>query len=221
MSDTSVKLGLFLPTQVDAFATADVRANFEKIDAAPGTHICTSTTRPSWTSAKAGRKIYETNTGLEWVWTGTAWKRLYGTGLLKLSTGDWAYQERVTNASTSSHTYSVVKTLSNVVVPDGNRPIEIRTQWQATHNATNHFLLALYRSAVANSGPRMVEWFAGVESPDYPQGDGGTFSYLHRDGLAAGLYNFTLQMRIYDTPGGTAILGADTECPIALSAYEL
>ena len=79
MPTPSPKMGLALPSQTDPFSTADVRANWEKIDAAPGVHICLSTTRPAWGAGQAGRKIYETNTGLEYVWNGTAFDRPVGS----------------------------------------------------------------------------------------------------------------------------------------------
>jgi len=38
-----------------------------------GTYICTSTTRPA--TPFTGMRIYETNTDLDYMWTGTAWRR--------------------------------------------------------------------------------------------------------------------------------------------------
>jgi len=39
-----------------------------------GFTVCTSTTRPTFTSGEAGKAIYETDTKLIRMWTGTAWK---------------------------------------------------------------------------------------------------------------------------------------------------
>ena len=54
--------------------TADIdklNDNFNKIDAAVGTSVVTSSTRPA--SPFTGQQIYETNTKLTYVWSGSAW----------------------------------------------------------------------------------------------------------------------------------------------------
>ena len=59
----------------DPFARQDFVDNFNKIDAAPGKHICTSTSRPgTWAAAQAGRQIIETDTGRTLTWTGSGWQ---------------------------------------------------------------------------------------------------------------------------------------------------
>ena len=121
MPTPSAKLGLALPSQPDDFSTADVRANWEKIDAAPGTFICTSTTRPTWGVNQAGRKIFETNTGVTRSWTGSSWA-VYGyePGDIKASarveaTDGWLPCDgRALNRSTYSHLFAAIGTLFNV-----------------------------------------------------------------------------------------------------------
>lgn len=76
MPTPSPRLGLALPSQPDDFSTADLRINWEKIDAAPGTFICTSTSRPAWGANQIGREIFETNTGVKRAWTGSGWLAL-------------------------------------------------------------------------------------------------------------------------------------------------
>lgn len=44
-----------------------------------GNIICTSTTRPTLFTGDAGKTIYETDTGLVLLWSGTAWKDLPGS----------------------------------------------------------------------------------------------------------------------------------------------
>jgi hypothetical protein len=59
----------------DPFSRQDFVDNWNKIDAAPGKHICTSTSRPTtWGAAHAGREIIETDTGRTLTWNGTGWQ---------------------------------------------------------------------------------------------------------------------------------------------------
>lgn len=73
MSSFSTKLLLKRNDGSDPFLRQDFVDNWNKLDAAPGTYICDSTTRPTWTSAQAGRAIYETDTQRYVMWSGTAW----------------------------------------------------------------------------------------------------------------------------------------------------
>lgn len=120
MPTPSPKLGLALPSQPDDFSTADVRANWEKIDAAPGTFICTSTTRPTWGVNQAGRHIYETNTGVTRAWTGSTWRvEGYEPGDIKVSArstpsdGWLACDGSTRNRSTYSHLFAAIGTAFN------------------------------------------------------------------------------------------------------------
>lgn len=216
----SPRLGLFLPALTDRFKTEDIKGNFDKIDAAPGTHICTSTTRPTgWGAPKAGRKIYETNTGLEWVWNGTDWDRLTGgRGILTLSGGQPAIAERTSQFSTTSNTFVKVVTLSNVVVPGGHRPLMIVGTWMQADNSDGPGVLSIFRSAADASGPQMSKTFV-APSPG-SKGNGGSSIAFERGGLQAGTYDFSLQLRSGDA-GGRTYMYADNAQPIQLTVIEL
>ena len=69
MATTTSRLGLTKPAANDPVSIDQLNANFDKLDAAIGDAICTSTTRPS--SPFTGQKIYETDTGLEYVYSGS------------------------------------------------------------------------------------------------------------------------------------------------------
>lgn len=79
MPNYTSKLDLYLPgggssSIGGADETADIdklNLNFEAIDDAVGTTIVTSSTRPS--TPFTGQQIYETNTKLTYVWSGSAW----------------------------------------------------------------------------------------------------------------------------------------------------
>jgi hypothetical protein len=54
----STVLGLKLNDESDPFQLSDFTANYQILDAAPGTFICTSTTRPTWGANQNGRLIF-------------------------------------------------------------------------------------------------------------------------------------------------------------------
>jgi hypothetical protein len=74
MSTLSPKLGLKRPDDTDPFLTADFVSNYNILDAAPGAFICTSSTRPAWGSAQAGRTIFLTDWKCFQYWDGAAWQ---------------------------------------------------------------------------------------------------------------------------------------------------
>lgn len=61
MATYSTVLGLKLNDQTDPFLLSDFTANYNILDASPGTFICTSTTRPNWGAAQNGRLIFMTD----------------------------------------------------------------------------------------------------------------------------------------------------------------
>lgn len=217
MSTPSPRLDLALPSQSDPFSTTELRTNWEKLDAAPGTHICTSSTRPTWNSAKAGRKIYETDTRLEWLWDGAQWVRTGGSGLLRRNDGSFAIAERTTDFSTGSTTFVRVVTLTNVVVPAGNRPIRVDVSWNKARNPAGNFRGAIFRSNANNSGPIMGIWYFGTSTSDVQAG-GGVFWGMASGGLAAGTYDFSMQIT---APSGTSIIDATANTPTTIMVTEL
>lgn len=66
-------MSLKRPDDTDPFLTQDFVDNYNKLDTAPGVHICTSSTRPSWSGAQAGRVVWLTDWKCFQSWTGSAW----------------------------------------------------------------------------------------------------------------------------------------------------
>lgn len=218
MTSISPRLGLVVPTTVDQFSTADIAANWGKIDAAPGTHICTSSTRPSWGASQAGRKILETNTGLEWRWDGDEFHRLAGTGILKKSNGTPAIGERDTDFSTASTTYVKVVSVTDVVIPDGNRPIQIILTSPRGTNTTKAFHSAIFRSNTNNTGPQLTfDWVSGGDD----SGQGLTLIGVEKLGLAAGTYDFSWQIKCQASSGGTSVINGSAAHPATIYVVEL
>lgn len=215
----SPRLGLALPDLTDRFSTADLRSNWQKVDAAPGTFICTSTTRPTgWGANQAGRRIIETNTKLEWMWTGTGWVRLSGgTGALKTSGGADALVQRTTTFDTASDSYVKVVGISNVVVPAGNRPLMYVATWQQADNDSGIGVACIARNATAGGGPVLGRTFI-AQSPG-STGNGGSIVAFERGGLPANTYDFSIQLRTGGS--GRVYMYADATTPIQLSIIEL
>lgn len=85
MSSLTPRLSLKRPDGADPFLRQDFVDNWNKLDAAPGVHICTSSSRPSWGAAHAGREIVETDTLRRLAWTGTAWAEP------RVAAGQWGF----------------------------------------------------------------------------------------------------------------------------------
>jgi len=78
MATSTTKLGLTKPALTDNVDITVLNTNFDDIDTAAGFAIVTSATRPA--SPWAGQVIFETDTGLSFVWDGDSWESAGGGG---------------------------------------------------------------------------------------------------------------------------------------------
>lgn len=76
MATFSSVMGLKLNDQSDLFQLSDFVGNWNILDGSPGTFICTSSSRPSWGTAQAGRLIFMKDLKQLSYWDGTAWNDL-------------------------------------------------------------------------------------------------------------------------------------------------
>lgn len=76
MATTSTVLGLKLNAPSDPFQLTDFLTNWGILDASPGTFICTSVSRPSWSANQAGRLIFMTDIKQLSYFDGAAWNDL-------------------------------------------------------------------------------------------------------------------------------------------------
>ncbi|MFJ4902870.1 hypothetical protein [Streptomyces sp. NPDC088727] len=76
MSGTTPRLGLKTHDESDPFLRQDFNDNSARLDASPGSFLCTSASRPAWGANQSGMRVYETDTRREVVWTGTAWREV-------------------------------------------------------------------------------------------------------------------------------------------------
>lgn len=213
-------MGLLVPDTSDPFVTADIAANWSKLDAYPGVFICTSGTRPTWALAQKGLSISEKDTGLRWQWDGTAFVRQAPTGLLKTSTGAWARGQLLVDKNvTNQTTPQVVCSINNVVVPDGHRPLRIDVNWQQSSNPNGNFNGYIVRSLSAGGTPQLVRWVLPGNSTI--GGSGGSFFVMEPNGLAAGTYDYSFQIMVKSSVGGTATISADSASPSEIIVTEL
>lgn len=82
MAGATARLGLIKPTGSEAALVSQLNENSDRIDAAVGYTLVTSTTLP--TSPWRGQHIYETDTRLRRVWDGDSWEP---TGPAAIATG--------------------------------------------------------------------------------------------------------------------------------------
>jgi hypothetical protein len=224
MPTPTARLGLLKPSTSDPFVTADLASNLQKVDDTPGYRVCTSATRPSWTSAQAGMLIVETDTGLIWRWTGSGFVRIGGNGILKTTGGGLAVASRTTDFSTASTTYVVVLSLTNVVVPDGTRPLLVLVQGEKGENSNGALVTQLARGTVANTGPFLGQsgLVGDATSPTAgAQGAGFTLFGLEAAGLSAGTYSWSFQIRSSISYGGTSYIRAEATGPCKMLVIEL
>lgn len=214
MPTPSPRLGLLEPSTSDPFSTQDIATNWGILDKYPGIYVCTSQTRPQWGQAQAGMRISETDTGLEWRWDGANFQRTAPQGLLRTTTGGWARGQRTSDFSTSSTSYVVVVAITNVVVPPGNRTLQINVGFYRAEagGAGSYFLGCVKRSASNNSGTEEFNFACPDNVP------GGRVGYVP-GGLPAGTYSWSFQIAKWGNP--TTLIRGSATTPIEIAVLEI
>jgi hypothetical protein len=217
MATPSTKLGISIFSTADQFSTAAYNANWQALDNSPGILICTSTTRPVWGVNQTGMRIFETDTGLNWLWNGTAWVRMGGTGNLGRTT-------RTTNVGTTSTwtppgtgTLAAALTLS-VHPPNGNRLLMVVVELPEVGNPNGLSYIAIQRdSAILTSFPVWTSQQMGSGN----SGNAGTrASYVTFDTPNEATAVYGLFFAAATVTGGTTTLVAVPTRPIGLTVVE-
>lgn len=215
MSSTTTRLGLIRHTTSDVFLISDYFTNWGLLDAAPGIRVVTAATRPTtWTAAHAGMFIYETDTGLAYVWNGSAFVRAFAKG--HLISG-----ERTSDFTTTSTTYGVVIS-ATVSVPAGGRNLLVIAEGGlGVTNANGVSGMAIFRDTT-----QLTSWLqrggTGATAADQPP----PVSMVTVDTVTAGggSFNFSLQARV--DPGfasgtpTTTVKGSAT-APVGIHVIEV
>lgn len=136
MATTTTRLALTKPAGTDVVDIDVLNANSDKLDAAAGATICTSTTRPA--SPYSGQIIYETDTGFFKTRSGSSWflinavqrpnicingrfainQRAYVSGTA-LSVGSYGLDRWKSNAAGSSMTFTAAPNGQPVTINSG------------------------------------------------------------------------------------------------------
>lgn len=224
MSSNTPRLGLKRPVTADGFVTLDHFNNLTLLDAYPGAFICTASTRPTgWGVGNTGQGIFETDTSLNWRWSGTAWIRAAPIGMLGLS-------EIVVNFSTASTSPSAAITTS-VTVPatttgSTTKRIKVTGSWYVAYNGTTTTLGALEISLfrTGNATPLMVQLVRGrptTATSPLDWGIGGTIVGFDLPAVAGGSLTYTLNVNSLASVGGTSVMVASASQPARLTVEEV
>lgn len=224
MPTPSTHLGLNIFSTGDTFSTAAYDNNWSLLDEYPGILICTSTTRPgmaggvaAWGANQTGMRIVETDTGLTWQWTGSAFVRTAGSGLLGRVT-------RTSNIGTTTTwvppgTGTLTTALTQTVhPPNGARQLMIHAEVPEVTNPSGYSYLVLQRDAVIlNSWPVITLQETGSGNASNP-GTPGSFTTWDIPGESSAVY--TLAFAANTATGGTTTLVAAATRPIGLTVVE-
>lgn len=211
MTTQTTRLGLNRHTTADVFRIADYTENWNRIDAAPGVHIGASTARPAWGIAQSGRLMFEDDTRLLWYWSGSAFVRVTGRGLIS----DPDAGQRVTDWSTNATTYQT-GIAATAAVASGDRPHLVVVEGPGVRNNNGVTELAIQRDNTI-----LQEWRqyggTGTTAAEQPR---PVFA-LALDTPTQGTYNYYLMFRASTEFGGTSTLDADINAPLGIRVIEL
>lgn len=203
-------MGLVVQGDADQFDTQHLIDNWTILDAAPGLHVCTSTSHPTtWGANQTGRHIIETNTGLIWRWDGTAFVRHGPRGWLNGT-------PRTAPISTTSTVFQVVVS-TPVTVPDGGRNVLMIATWGDVDNDAGVTRFGLFRDATQIT---TWDWPGDTGATAAEQGQGGSLALID-PAPAAGAHTYTLQFATITGFGGTSTVRASAGQPTRLDVIEV
>lgn len=208
MPSLTERLRLKRHTLADRFRIQDYADNWAALDKHPGTHICTSTTRPTdWGSAQDGMAIYETDTRRRFLWDGDSFDLIDPRGLV-------TRVERLADLSTTSTEYVTVVSTSLTRVT--SRRHLLVAEAPGVFNTNGLTGLSLWRD-----GTLLQEWsqqgWTGSAAERQPR----PLSMVTTDQSAGGDSSYSLRFRVAVAFGGTStIMGAPNK-PIALTVVEV
>lgn len=167
MSTLTPRLGLKRPDGSDPFLAQDFVDNYDKLDAAPGVHICTSTTKPNWGSAQAGRVAFLTDyKAFQW-WDGSAWQsERSASGMFA---GGALFD------ATLSKNASVVYNLLNFTTP---RPCQLAVWLNMTLACDSRFSQSVFGRIVFDGGDTLLGGYSDSLRFTGNSGDTSSDAYL-------------------------------------------
>lgn len=212
MTTTTAKLGLSVWTTGDAFHIADYTANFNALDAKPGIHICTSTTRPAtWGANQTGMFIFETDTALVWRWSGTTWLRLWGKGFLGTASRTSAF------STTSTTPVSALSVSVTVPANAADRKLLVVVEGDNIQNTLSLSQIQIVRDGATALHTWKTQGGTSAAASDQPR----SFPYTALDGPTAGAHTYAVYIGAVAGTGGTTTVNASTTQPMVISVIEV
>jgi hypothetical protein len=210
MTTQTARLALNKHTTADLFRIIDYTQNWDKLDAAPGSFICTSATRPAtWGAIHAGRTIRETDTKLSWIWNGTAFERISPLGKLGATA-------RTTDISTTSANFVIAMQIS-MVVPAGGRDILVIAEVPKADSSNGVVAMALVRDST-----QLTTWQTTGDTSTVATNQPKGAPFIFRDAAPIpGAHAYALQFAAPSPFGGTATLRATTISPLQITVIEI
>lgn len=220
MATSTSKLGLRKPATSDVVSVeTDLNQNYDKLDAAVGTYVCTSATRPT-TGNYAGRLIFETDTSRLLVRTSSAkWKTLNGRNDLPAPVTNTSLFAISNTSSTTDPAVGLI-CVTSAITTDGISTYEITGSWPGAVTTTQPAVIAernglsvfLHRytyngtvysiNATLNTSYLSREiGYNSVSSNTAAPGGGGTL--VSRDTPPAGTYYYALRAVRWDSTAST------------------
>jgi hypothetical protein len=218
MPTSSTRLALNIFSTADVFSTAQYDANWSLLDNYPGIFVCTSSTRPTWGANQNGMRIHETDTGLSWVWNGSAFSRGSPSGNLGRITRTSNIGATTTWTPPSTGTLTTVLT-ETVHPPNGNRLLMIVAEVPEVQNPNGLSYLVIQRdSTILNSYPVWTAQETGSGNSGNA-GSKGEFITFDTPNETSAVY--TLAFSAATATGGTTTLVGAATRPIGLTVIEI
>lgn len=210
MPSPSTRLRIAKPSTEDPFSTTEIASNWQIVDDFPGRFVCTSTTRPqNWGANQNGMSIYETDSDLEWEWTGSTWTRHGPVGWLNGT-------ERTSDFSTNQTAAQTVVSTA-VTVPAGGRRVRCTVTWpkaEATGGVVRLYVVRDTTTLQAWNVSGKLTPASGLE-----EGTGGSLVLFDTPSAGSRTYYFKTSVVVGYT--GSVYLRAAAGAPISINVEEV
>lgn len=226
MPSNTTRMGIPRPILGDA---ADVTGTYDAltvIDGFPGIKpVADATARAAltWGAGQAGMIIIQTDQKTLWYWTGTAFERYQGRGMLGSAdiTSDFA-----TALTTAQTAISCAVTVPETHSTSTTARIRVIGSFYAIDNGTLSTLGACEVSLLRDPGAVVLKKFRWPGRPDTAAaamdwGGGGSIEGLDTPAVAGGSYTYRLCVNSIAAVGGTSTLRAAASYPATLSVEEV
>jgi len=190
MGTQTSRLKLLKPDVTDNVnVLSQLNANYDSIDAAIGTFICTSTTHPTGTNRFQGQIIFETDTLRSYIWTGGGWTRIQTDqdfGTVKRDTDDLTTFTNTTTMTNDTQLFVVlgagnIYTVDTTIHVSGPTAADFKMNWtfSGTLNYSARSVFGPHASVADDTNMTAIINYASALATAIPYGtDGGHVSVI-------------------------------------------